>query len=256
MTPIVSVPADRVRYLWPPGAGRRELRAVVDGVLDGGLGEAWADDRERPRAARLDVGCYRMLAGETDAPLARALVEGVAAPCEIVFRGEERWRALVTDVHGARLEARPMQEYDPSALDAARLARLSATVPAGYTLLPLDAALAAQLGPDLAPNALRVFPDAASFARQGLGYGAVQDGQLVCAASSYTISPTSLELAIATHAAHRGRGLGRVVAARLAAEALARGIAPHWSAANPISQRMALALGYREAGVCEAWVLP
>jgi GNAT superfamily N-acetyltransferase len=252
---IGTVPADRVRHLWPADTGRRELRAVVDGVLDGGLGAARADGGGRPRSARLDIGCYAILGGDAHTPAARALVEGVRAPCELVFGGEDAWRALVHAVHRGRLSARPMREYDPTALDPARLHALAAALPAGYALLPLDATLAGQLGPDLVPHALAVYPDAQDFARRGLGYGAVQGGRLVCAASSYTRGPATLELAIATHPDHRGRGLGRAVAARLAAEALARGIAPHWSAANPVSQRMALALSYREAGLCEALVL-
>lgn len=241
----VELPAGARSRLLPLYAGRRELRAVVDGVLTGGLGLAHADDRARPRSARLDVGCYAILGGAADTRAARALVEGLRPPREIVFGGEASWRALVREVYGSRPQPRPMQEYDPSALDGAHLLRLAAALPAGYALRPLDASLAAQLGPDLAPHALLVYPDALDFARRGLGFGAVQGGRLVCAASGYTLCPTSLELAIATHPEHRGRGLGRAVAARLAAEALSRGIVPHWSAANPVSQRMARALGYR-----------
>lgn len=255
MTGFDRVPAERIARLAPLFAGRRELRAVVDGVLDGGLGVAHADDPGRPRCARLDVGCYAIFGGEASAAAARAMVEAVTAPRELVFGGDDGWRALIAEAHGERLVPRPMQEYDPTALDAGRLRRLAAAVPPGYVVEPLGPRLAARLGPELQPHALQVFADAGDFARRGLGFGALHDDVLACAASSYTISSGSLELAIATHPAHRGRGLGRAVAARLAAEALARGLLPHWSAANPVSRRMARALGYTEAGVCEALVL-
>jgi predicted GNAT family acetyltransferase len=58
-------------------------------------------------------------------------------------------------------------------------------------------------------------------------------------------------VAIATRPAFRGRGLAAATAARLLRECLERGLTPRWSASNPVSQRLAVRLGYRPAGVCE-----
>jgi len=77
----------------------------------------------------------------------------------------------------------------------------------------LDAALTRQLDAELEPHALQVFP---------------------------TSRP-----------AFRGLGLATATAARLLRQCLDAGLTPRWSASNPVSQRLAVRLGYRPAGVCE-----
>src|SRR5262249_60436489 len=120
----------------------------------------------------------------------------------------------------------------------------------GFDLQALDADLAAQLGVDLEPHALQVFASARDFLEQGLGFGAVKDGRLACAATSYTRSSRSVEVAIATRPEFRGRGLAAAAAARLLRLCLDQGLAPRWTASNPVSQRLAVRLGYRPARLC------
>ena len=62
-------------------------------------------------------------------------------------------------------------------------------------------------------------------------------------------------MAIATRPAFRGLGLAAATAARLLRECLDQGLTPRWSASNPVSQRLAVRLGYRPAGVCEVLYL-
>jgi predicted GNAT family acetyltransferase len=65
----------------------------------------------------------------------------------------------------------------------------------------------------------------------------------------------AVEVAIATRAAFRGRGFAAAASARLLLEAVARRLAPHWNASNPVSQRLAVRLGLRPAGTCEVLYL-
>jgi hypothetical protein len=148
-----------------------------------------------------------------------------------------------------------MREYDPSPIDPESLFRLETSLPAGFDLQPFDSGLTSQLDRDLEPHALQVFESAQDFLDRGLGVGAVHDGQLACAATSYTRSSRSVEVAIATREAFRGRGLAAATAARFLRDSLTQGLAPCWSASNPVSQRLAVRLGYRPAGVCEVLYL-
>ena len=101
-----------------------------------------------------------------------------------------------------------------------------------------------------------MFPTALDFVEHGLGFGAVTaSGVIASAATSYTLSSRYLEVAIATRAAYRGRGLAMVVGAALMAAALARNLVPAWSASNPVSKRLAERLGYRPADECEVLLL-
>jgi GNAT superfamily N-acetyltransferase len=162
----------------------------------------------------------------------------------------------VVDVLGAEVSDRPMRDYDPSGIDRDLLVRLEATLPGGFRLQAFDAELTGQLGADLEPHALQVFAGAQAFLAHGLGFGAVHEGQLACAATSYTRSSRSVEVAIATRPAFRGRGLAAATAARLLRQCLEEGLAPRWTASNPVSQRLAERLGYRPAGVCEVLYRP
>ena len=105
--------------------------------------------------------------------------------------------------------------------------------------------------PGSSPTPCRSILSPEAFAAAGIGFAAVTQGRVACAATSYAACPGHLEVAIATRAAYRGRGLAMTVSARLLLHCLEAGIRPHWNASNPVSQRLALRLGYRPAGVCE-----
>ena len=224
-----------------------ELGAVVEAVLEGRVGRATvAGD-----AARLSVGCYEIFGGDPSSPGARALVEAAARPRELVYGNDPAWRRVILDVFGDAVSDRPMRDYDPSGLDDGALRRFEAALPPGFVLRAFDADLVGQLDADLEPHALQVFDGAQAFLDHGLGFAAVHDGRLACAATSYTRSRRSVEVAIATGPAFRGRGLAAATAARLLRRCLSEGLVPRWSASNPVSQRLAVRLGYRPAGVCE-----
>jgi GNAT superfamily N-acetyltransferase len=232
-------------------SGSVELGAVIEAVLEGRLGHATV----AANAARLSLGCYEIFGGSSSSPSARTLVAGAARPRELVYGNDLGWRRLILDVHGDQVFDRPMRDFDPSGIDPASLLRLEATLPPGFSLQALDADLTRQLDADLEPHALQVFDGAQEFLDHGLGFGAVENGRLACAATSYTRSSRSVEVAISTRSAFRGRGLAAAAAARFLRQCLTEGLAPRWSASNPVSQRLAVRLGYQPAGVCEVLYL-
>lgn len=248
---LAGVRVDRTRDLAPLFADRDQLRAVVDSVLEGHLGNAWADRVDRPRVARLDLGCYAVFGGDPAIPEARELVAAVEPPLELAFPDSSEWRSLIPEVHGPALVDRSMQSFGAGDADRARLAEIAAKLPAGYSIDRVDPRVAARLGPDQEPHAMQVFDDSEDFADRGIGFSATDGDVVACVATSYAISSASIELSIATHPHHRRRGLARAVAARLTSHCLERDILPHWNASNPVSQRLALQLGYRPTGVCE-----
>ena len=148
-----------------------------------------------------------------------------------------------------------MRSFDPSPLAMARLEALSRLPDTRFQLARLDVPLAEQLDHELEPHALQVYPNAPAFAAAGVGFGAVAQGRLVCAATSYTATPGHVEVAIATRPAFRGQGLALAVAARLLCHCLEQGSRPHWNASNPVSQRLAVRLGFGPGGVCEVLYL-
>ena len=237
--------------LEPLFASHRELRAVVEAVLERRQGRATRDGD----AARLSIGCYELFGGDPSSPGARRLVAGAQTARELVYGDDAGWRRLILDVHGEQVFDRPMRVFDATRLDRAALRRIEETLPAPFALERIDVHLARQLDDDLVPHALEVFTTAADFATNGLGFGAVIDGRLACAATSYTMSSRRAEVAIATRPEFRGRGLAAAAAAALMGRCLDVGLVPAWSASNPVSQRLAVRLGYQPAGLCEVLYL-
>lgn len=235
--------------LKPLFAGHRELRAVIEAVLEGRLGRTLSDSRQRPTVARLDLGCYSVFGGDPAARATQRLVSEVSGPQELVV-AEASWRRCLLQLNPELID-RPMRGFEASQLRRDHLHGLAQQVPTGYSLRRLGADGARQLDRDLEPHALQTFAAAEAFVEAGLGFGVFRDDRLACAATTYAISSSRLEIAIATHPRHRRRGLALCAAARLAEESLRRGLEPCWNASNPVSQRLARRLGFRPAGVCE-----
>src|SRR5262245_42384181 len=109
-------------------AGRTELGAVIEAVLEGRLGQATMTGA----AARLSIGCYEIFGGDPSSREARVLVESAARPRELVYGNQPAWRTLILDVFGDEVSDRPMRDYDASAIENEALARLETQLPAGF----------------------------------------------------------------------------------------------------------------------------
>ena len=232
-------------------AGHVGLRAVIDAVLEGHLGHVTADGD----AARLSLGCYEIFGGDPSSPGARDLLAGAGRPRELVYGNDPSWRRLILEVHGGQVAHRPMLDFDAAGLDRAHLRQMERELPAKVVLRPMDLALSAQLDAELEPHALQVFASPADFVARGSGVAALSNGTLACAATSYAVSSRFVEVAIATRTAFRGLGLAAAASAAFMGRCLDEGRVPRWSASNPVSQRLAVRLGFRPAGVCEVLYL-
>jgi GNAT superfamily N-acetyltransferase len=233
----------------------RTLRSVIDCVLERRLGTITADDPNRPRVARLELGCYAIFGGDAGHTEAERLVRSVGPPRELLIPDDQSWRDLLSAVHGLQLDDRPMRTFELHALDRTRLERLAAGIPSDFRVERLDRNSASQLDASIQPHAMQVFADVGDFLEHGLGYGVLEGDRLASAATSYAISAVRVEVAIATRSEYRGRGLAKAVAARMLTHCLESGLRPEWSAANPVSKRLALALGYRPGPLCDVFYL-
>lgn len=234
--------------MWELFREHTELRAVIDAALEGRVGSIRHASESRLTAAELRVGCYSIFGGDAGSDQAEHLVRSAGGPAELVYTGEP-WRRRIIEFHGAHAVPDPMQGFDPSGLDTVALSGRADQIPEGFEVRRLTCADAAALGPELSPNGMDVYESPEALIEHGVGRVAVtDDGQLACVASSYAAALEHIEVAIATAERWRGRGLATAVAARLAHDCLERGVTPEWNASNPVSQRLALRLGYRTRG--------
>jgi predicted GNAT family acetyltransferase len=84
--------------------------------------------------------------------------------------------------------------------------------------------------------------------RCGFGFAVIHHGQLVSGASSMTVYNGGIEIKVATDENYRRKGLALPCAAALVLECLNRKRRPHWDAANEISKKMAIKLGFEYTG--------
>ncbi len=101
----------------------------------------------------------------------------------------------------------------------------------------------------LSQDLLCKFFTAADFIQQGAGFCLLDNGKIIgFAAANYPIRNQVLEVYIRVDynddPRHRQKGLGTQLAVALLEDCLEHGLEPHWDAANDISVRMALKLGY------------
>lgn len=223
---------------------------IVWSALDGTMGEIYVG--RAMTAACVLLGDFALLASPSeDADAVQALLAGVQAhidhPMLLAAPDEAQFalcRSLLCDMGGG---VRYATRKASGVFDPARLRRFAADVPAGYTLSGMTPEIWAQIREkggwmrDFISN----FADYASFSAQALGVFALQNGEIVCGASSYSVFDGGIEIEIGTHEAHRRRHLARACAARLILDCLERGLYPSWDAANLESLGLAQQLGYR-----------
>ena len=106
------------------------------------------------------------------------------------------------------------------------------------------------VNPKLTPSGFQVFPSADAFFEHGFGLCIMHNGEMVALTTSYTVSYDKVEIAISTDPSYRQKGLASGLGAAMVLECERRGKVPHWSASNPISQRIARRIGFVDAETC------
>jgi hypothetical protein len=239
----VEIPVSERHKLIPLFESCPYDRVLIESVLEGRFGWAYADSAAEPTVARLNSGAWTMLAGDPCAPGVKDLLR--LAPVAYVTPQTAAWRQTLQEAFGKQFIALPFVDFSTKELDLAHLEKLIETLPAGFELKRLDRELAEQLPADTG-NAyfFENFHTIADFLQRGLGYAVLQQGKIVSAATSMAQCQRAIDIEIETVAGYQKRGLATVGAARLVAHCLERGIEPCWLAANLASERLALKLGY------------
>jgi len=241
--PVTAVPTEARSRLVTLFAAHRRDRAIIDCVLEGHVGQAFADDLAAPTVARLDCGPFAALGGDPDSPAARDLVRH--APIDWVTPETDAWRAFLEAEFAGRIRRIDFVELSAVSLDAGRLEALSRALPKGFTLAGLDTQLAEALIRDLGKKwLLDSYASMDDFLARGIGYVVLCEGRVVASAASAVSSSRAIDIDIEVAPAHRRKGLGAAVGATLALECVQRGIEPLWLASNDISVHLAEKLGY------------
>jgi len=248
----VVVPVEARRALVPLFAAHRRDRAIIDCVLEGHVGQAFADDLAAPTVARLDCGPFAALGGDPASPAARDLVRH--APIDWVTPETGAWRGFLETEFAGRIRRIRFVELSSASLDAGQLEALSRALPKGYDLARLNAELAEALIRDLGKQwLLDSYASMDDFLARGIGYVVLFEGCVVASAASAVSSSRAIDIDIEVTPAHRRKGLGAAVGAALVLESQRRDFEPLWLASNGVSVHLAQKLGYTACGEYETF---
>lgn len=229
-------------------------RVLIDSVIEGNFGSAYVDSVSHPSVARLDSGAFTMLGGNPLVTGAKDLLR--FAPIYYVTPQDNEWRNLLQREFGARISAISFTDFSSGSLDLTQLAKLIGAVPPTFELKRIDKPLAEQVPSDMG-NAyfFENFESIDDFLGRGIGFCILHQDKVVSAATSMAHSSQAIDIEIETVPGFRKRGLGAAVGAKLVSHCLEQRIEPRWLAANAVSERLALKLGYVQGETYETYAI-
>ena len=217
---------------------------MITSCLQQVMGTLWVTDPETPQAACACVGCFVFYAGTPDRELAQYRPDGSG----ILVPQTEAWAALLAACHPHAKQFLRYALRKDTVFDREKLTALAASLPAGYQLRRIDAALYDLcLSQEATKELVYVFDSREHYLRDGLGFVCLQNGTILAGASSYSRYREGIEIEVDTIPEARQKGLATACSAALILACLDRGLYPSWDAQNLVSVHLAEKLGYRRS---------
>ena len=246
---MVPVSNHELKKIAPLFAGWEET--LIWSVLQGCMGQAWADEANEPKAALLWVGDFLFLGGDWQCPGAKELAGYIphdfSVEEAIIVPQNPFWQRLVEEAYGGR--AKNFQRYalkkESDVFDRNKLAAFRDMLPDGFVLKRIDEKLYRQIQQTpWAWDFCGQFPTWEEYAAHGQGFVALYGEELAAGASSYSWYREGIEIEIDTKMEYRRGGLALCCASALILHCLDLGLYPSWDAANLASVALAEKLGY------------
>ena len=238
LTPVPPQERDPLRPLFEDFTG---LHGIIDAVLEGTLGDAYADDPTTPRVARIELD-FNAIAGDPTAPAAGDALRRLDSGDTVV--APDSWTNLLMDI---RHVLRPTNRFafSPGPWDRSTLAALRESLPEGFVLERITQETVSPFEA-LADSLIYNFDSPADFLARGVGFGVRPKGstQFAAGCSSFAISSRTLEFEVQTHPNFRRRGLALVTSSRMIEHCLDNALEPAWDAAHEGSAVLAERLGF------------
>ena len=219
---------------------------IILSYLQGHMGNAWVDNLENPTVAQITVGIFVFFAGDSNTKEAEELLYNLPDFTLAIVDSDE-WKNRIETVHSGSIEK--FQRYrfnkNPEHLDKKHIQKLLSTLPEGYEIRRINKNIAKVTSfRELSEDFVSQFDSIDDFINRGVGYAILSEGQVVSAATSFSIYDDGIEIEVASHPNHRRKGLATITASALILDCLDRGIYPSWDGANMESVELAQKLGY------------
>lgn len=236
--------SDNLRSLFP----ECKWDYLADAILEGSMGKVLVNDQENPCVVALSLPQHKIyiLGGDAQHPAAREFLSQLPG-LTWLWPGMKGWQELLYEVHQGKVIALKRYAFSSESLDLAKLKGIRSQLPGNFRIERMSLQQAQRIAAeksDLATGQSIGFTSPEDFIERGFGYCALEQGKIVCVASTATVCTRGIEIQIDTHKKYRRRGLASATAAALIIECLENGIDPSWDAANEDSAGLAKKLGY------------
>jgi GNAT superfamily N-acetyltransferase len=231
---------------------------IADAILEGSMGKVLVNKQENPSAVVLSLPQYKIfiLGGDAQHPSAREFLAKLPGFSTLLF-GMKGWKELIDEVHGGKVITLQRYAFSNENLDLEKLKGIRSQLSEKFQIERINLQQAQQIADkksDLADGQSLGFASPEDFIERGFGYCALEQGKIVCVASTGAVCTKGIEIQINTDKRYRGRGLASATGAALIIECLENGIDPNWDAATEISAGLAVKLGYTPRGEYDTYI--
>lgn len=220
---------------------------MVWSCVQGVMGHLYADSIQNPKSVMAVIGDFCFFAGAANQEMVSYKPDWCGQDFIIMTALSPEWFDDIEKVYGNR--AKKVSRYafkkEPEVFDREKLKIFAESIGEEYRLCMIDRDLFDYCGKqEWSRDFVSQFADYDEYQRTGLGVMALQKGEPVSGASSYSSYRGGIEIEIDTKSEYRRQGLAAACGARLILECLERGLYPSWDAQNLWSVALARKLGY------------
>lgn len=213
----------------------------------GSFGQGYYVDDGRYASCAIAMGDFYFLAGNANKELVANWQYSSKKQEVIMVPSSTKWQELIEAVypHQAYKTERYDLKKEPKAFDIEELQSIVAKLDARYTLALIDEALYHQiLALDWSMDLCSNFSNYQEYARHGLGFVILENGKIICGASSYMYDHEGMGIEIDCHKQYRHLGLTTICSAKLMLECLKSNKYASWEAYDKRSVALAKKLGH------------
>ncbi|MFX0095468.1 MAG: GNAT family N-acetyltransferase [Candidatus Hodarchaeota archaeon] len=210
------------------------------------LGKAWIDDLSNPtNVLYFPIYKHYILAGESNSPVVPELLQQIP-PRTLICPTSQDWIPFLEEMWGDKLRASIRTSFSEKKLDREYIKELKKPLPEGFKLKKVDKEIAQQLDALNLAFIGPIFGSIENFMANGLGFCILDGEKPVSAITSFLPFSDRLEIEIITLDFYRRKGFATLLSAVLIEYCFEHNIAPCWDAANQVSTKLALKLGYSD----------
>lgn len=220
---------------------------LIWSCLQGYMGNAWTDNIQCPKSARIITGDFCFFAGNSNVELVNNIPNDFPSRCILMIPQNEKWSNLIEQEYKNNFKkvTRYAIKKEYNVFDTYKLHTYVNSLPSEYSIKKIDEALFFQVKSERwSEDLCSQFSSYSDYKKYGIGFVIIHEGICVSGASSYTVYDKGIEIEIDTKKEFRRRGLALVCASCLILECLARGFYPSWDAQNKASVALSEKLGY------------